>query len=226
MSSSPTLRDDIQDMIARMKPIHNTLVDKFAKGLPWNREEHIECLDAFESATELGQEVLPFIPPNIVRANWEEKTENISDSERKPTQNSILKPETGVANALFTGWVKLVNDAGHKLVKFYNVYSMSEKSGCIFVNGEGYPLAIYKKCNVWGYWLDVGGSETGNNHKFTFNWENSINVGRPIADILLGYNVRMENGEWALTKVFGPDKAATEQPIGYFRPNCVQSIIR
>lgn len=212
----PTLREDIKEAHDRMILVRDALAGKLAHDKPWTRDERVQCIDAFDSGIEMAELVMPYIPSNAVRGGL-------------PVQASggvpRLKPQTGDGSKLFTGWVKFVTDSGHRLIKYLNVYSIEEKDGYLFVNGEGYPWTIFKAADVWGYWLDTGGADKGNSHKFSFFWEDSKG-GRPSEDELLGYDVRMESGRWALTKVMGPHDAVTEQPIGYFRPDVVQYIDR
>ena len=218
MSTAPTLREDVQEMITRMTDVEKGLAAKLANNQDWTRDERVECIDAFDSAIELGKIVLPYIPPNAVSS--------AGGGVHAQSALPALKPHTGHPNQTFTGWVKFVADGGHRLIKYLNVFSIEEKDGYVFVNGEGYPWTIFKAADVWGYWLDAGGADKGNNHKFSFFWEAPESGDRPSEDVLLGYSVRMESGRWALTKVMGPTNEVSEQPIGYFRPDIVQYIDR
>ena len=221
----PTLRDDINDMINRMKPVHDELVKKFAHGTEWTRGEHIQCLDAFESAIELGQEALPFIPSNVVRGAGGSVVGPVGpvDTHDGPP---ILRPTSrGTADGLYKCWYHVVTESGYKMHGCVNVHHIEEKDGFFFVVGEGgKPWVIYHAEQVLGYWLDPGNTNQPNANT---NWRIIWKEGGPSAsDTLICSDVSLVAGRWALHKVIGNGDEASEQIYGYLRPGYISSIVR
>ena len=162
-----TLREDVIEARDRADVARKSLAAKLAKNSAWSRNEQIEALDGLDSLVSMANEVLPYIPLNVVGA-----------PNPNPEHSDPEHPNMNVGRTTWPSWsvepvrpgqkwedtysvrLKYADNAGHQMYSYAGVQVADHEGDLVVLRSpDKRVVGAHHASGVLGLWFDVPASK-------------------------------------------------------------------